>query len=115
MAHSVITLYHDRTTTVTSDFLLLRGVSKTLGRRERFALDAIVAFRLREATEYPYGRVPEWGISDDNVWFVKDPQRWRRRSAIELVLQDGRAIGFTPAHAARVAEILETRGVKRSS
>ena len=115
MAKTSVTLYHDRSLTLTSNFLMLRGVSKFLGRRENVPYENIVAFRLREGSEYPFGRVPEWGISDDNVWFTKDPQRWRRRQAIEIVLTDGRALGFSPAHASRVAEILTTQGVNRLS
>ena len=111
MAKSSGTLYHDRCLTLTTNFLNLRGVSRFLARSETFEFSQINAFRLREAREYPYERVPAWGISDDNVWFTKDSQRWRRRQAIELVLNDGRALGFTPAHASRVAEILVSRGV----
>ena len=115
MAQSSGTLYHDRCLTLTGHFLSLRGVSRFLGRHETIKFTDIVAFRLRSASEYPFERVPSWGISDDNVWFTKDSQRWRRRYAIEIVLQDGRALGFTPAHASRVAEILVSRGVAQLS
>jgi hypothetical protein len=50
-------------------------------------------------------------LSDDNVWFTKDTNRWRRHESIEIVLTSGRAIGFTPAHSARVAEILVKLGL----
>ena len=113
MAKSSGTLYHDRCLTITINFISITGVSRFLGRKETFEFTQIVAFRLRDAREYPFDRVPAWGISDDNVWFTKDSQRWRRRQAIELVLQDGRALGFTPAHASRVAEILASRGVSQ--
>ncbi|CAB4868427.1 unannotated protein [freshwater metagenome] len=113
MAKSSGTLYHDRSVTLTQNFLNLRGVSRILGRSETIEFPQIVAFRLRDAREYPFERVPAWGISDDNVWFTKDSQRWRRRQAIELVLHDGRALGFTPAHGSRVAEILVSRGVSQ--
>ncbi len=115
MANTSVTLYHDRSLTLTSNFLILRGVSKFLGRRESLAYESMVAFRLREASEYPFGRIPEWGVSDDKVWFTKDPQRWRRRQAIEIIFADGRALGFSPAHASRVAEILTSQGVNRLS
>jgi hypothetical protein len=115
MAKSSGTLYHDRCLTLTGDFLMLRGVSRFLGRSELIEFSQIAAFRLREARDYPFERVPSWGISDDNVWFTKDSQRWRRRQAIELVLKDGRALGFTPAHASRVAEILSGRRVPQLS
>ena len=111
MAKSSGTLYHDRCLTLTNNFLNLRGVSRFLARSESIEFSQIKAFRLREARDYPYERVPAWGISDDNVWFTKDSQRWRRRQAIELVLHDGRALGFTPAHASRVTEILVGLGV----
>lgn len=113
MAKTSVTLYHDRSLTLTSNFLMLRGVSKFLGRRENISYENIVAFRLRDAAEYRFSRVPDWGISDDNVWFTKDPHRWRRRQAIEIVLADGRALGFSPAHASRVADILSAQGVNR--
>ena len=115
VAKSSGTLYHDRCLTLTNHFLMLHGVSRFLGRKETIEFAQIVAFRLREAREYPFEQVPSWGISDDNVWFTKDSQRWRRRQAIELVLQDGRALGFTPAHASRVAEILSGRGISQLS
>ena len=106
-------LYHDRSLMLTSHFLVVRGVSRFLGRRTSIEYSQIVAFRLRDAREYPFERVPDRGISDDNVWFAKDPQRWRRRHAIELVMRDGRALGFTPAHASRVVELLISRGVSQ--
>ncbi len=115
MAKSSGTLYHDRCLALTSHFLILHGVSRFLGRKETIEFPQIVAFRLRNASEYPFEQVPSWGISDDNVWFTKDSQRWRRREAIELVLRDGRALGCTPAHASRVAEILISRGVSQLS
>ena len=115
MTKSSGTLYHDRCLTLTNDFLVVKGASRFLGRKEEIKFSQIVAFRLRDAREYPFAQVPSWGISDDNVWFTKDSQRWRRRQAIELVLQEGRALGFTPAHANRVAEILIGRGVSQIS
>jgi hypothetical protein len=115
VAKSSGTLYRDQCLTLTNHFLMLHGVSRFLGRKETIEFPQIVAFRLREAREYPFEQVPSWGISDDNVWFTKDSQRWRRRQAIELVLRDGRALGFTPAHASRVAEILISRGVSQLS
>ena len=113
VTESSLTLYHDRSLTLTRHFLVLRGVSRLLGRRATIEYSQILAFRLRDARDYPSGRVPAWGISDDNVWFAKDPQRRRREHAIELVMKDGRALGVTPAHASRVAELLIGRGVSR--
>jgi|GEM_PF-1312159 hypothetical protein len=115
MAKSSKTLYHDRCLTLTSHFLVLNGVSRFLGRKETIEFTQIVAFRLRGAREYPFEQAPSWGNSDDNVWFTKDSQRWRRQEAIEIVLRDGRALGFTPAHASRVAEIFIARGVSQLS
>ena len=106
MSPIVVTLYHDRILTITNSYLIISGVSRILGRRERIPVDAIAGFRLRDESTYPHGQIPRQGLSDDNVWFTKDSNRWRRHEAIEIVLHDGRAIGFSPAHASRVSDIL---------
>ena len=107
----VVTLYHDRILTVTSSALIVSGVSRILGRRERFPVEAIAGFRLRHESTYPHHQIPRQGLSDDNVWFTKDSNRWRRHEAIEIVLRNGRAVGFSPAHASRVSDILLKLGL----
>lgn len=111
MSPIVVTLYHDRILTVTNTTLVLSGVSRILGRRERIAVEKVVGFRVRHESTYPHGQIPRQGLSDDNVWFTKDVNRWRRHEAIEIVLTSGRALGFTPAHTARVAGILVKLGL----
>ena len=111
MSPIVVTLYHDRILTVTTSTLVISGVSRILGRRERIPVERVAGFRVRHESTYPHGQIPRQGLSDDNVWFTKDTNRWRRHEAIEIVLTSGRAIGFTPAHSARVAEILVKLGL----
>lgn len=111
MSPIVVTLYHDRILTVTNSSLVLSGVSRILGRRERIPVEAIAGFRLRQDDTYPHRQIPRQGLSDDNVWFTKDVNRWRRHEAIEIVLHDGRAIGFSPAHASRVHDIFLKLGL----
>ena len=110
----VVTLYHDSTVTITTDYVVVSGATRVLSRRVRIPLSDIVAFRYRADAAYPHGRVPQQGLSDDDVWFTRDSRRWRRKDAIEIVLNTGKAYGFTPAHATRVAEIFEKQGVSRS-
>lgn len=111
MSPIVVTLYHDRVLTVTNSSLVLSGVSRILGRRERIPVEVIAGFRVRHESSYPHGQIPRQGLSDDNVWFTKDANRWRRHEAVEIVLRDGRAIGFSPAHASRVSEIFLKLGL----
>ena len=111
MSPIVVTLYHDRILTVTSTSLVVSGVSRIFGRRERIPLEEIAGFRLRHESSYPHGQIPRQGLSDDNVWFTKDSNRWRRHEAIELLMKNGRAIGFSPAHASRVNEIFLKLGL----
>ena len=111
MSPIVVTLYHDRILTVTNSSLVVSGVSRIMGRRERIPLESIAGFRTRHESSYPHGQIPRQGLSDDNVWFTKDANRWRRHEAIEIVLHDGRAIGFSPAHASRVNDILLKLGL----
>jgi hypothetical protein len=111
MSPIVVTLYHDRILTVTNSTLVVSGASKILGRRERIPLASVAGFRIRHESTYPNDQIPRQGLSDDNVWFTKDANRWRRHEAIEMVLKSGRAVGFTPAHSARVAEIFIKLGL----
>jgi hypothetical protein len=111
MSPIVVTLYHDRILTVTNSSLIVSGASRFLSRRERIPLDHVAGFRMRHESTYPHGKIPRQGLSDDNVWFTKDTNRWRRHEAIEIVLKDGRAIGFSPAHASRVNDIFLKLGL----
>jgi len=111
MSPIVVTLYHDRILTITNSSLIISGASRIFGRRERIPVELVAGFRLRDESTYPHGQIPRQGLSDDGVWFTKDSNRWRRHEAIEVVLRDGRAIGFSPAHAVRVSDILLKLGL----
>jgi hypothetical protein len=104
-------LYHDRTIALTDEAMVIRGFTRILGRPRRVALADIVSFRLRERSNFPDGRLPPWGLDDEGVWYTRDRRRFRRAAAIELVLGDRVRVGFSPAHAGRVRDLLLQRGV----
>ena len=100
------TLYQDQSVSLTSDDLVIRGMSRVLGRTRRVPLTTILEFRLRSRAEYPDGQLPSWGKDDQGVWFTRDSRRWRRSVAFEISLTDGEVIGFSPAHPERLRDLL---------
>jgi len=99
-------LYQDRTAALMDDALVLRGFTKILGRPRRLALSQIVAFRVRERSDFPDEELPSWGKDDRGVWYTRDPRRWRRMQSIELTLDNGDQFGFSPAHLNRFRELM---------
>lgn len=105
-------LYEDNAVVLTSDELMLRGFTKFFARPRRVPLAGIANVHLRDRSEYPNGQLPRWGTSDEGVWYTRDRRRFRRQTAIELTFANGEKVGFTPAHAARVRDLLVQHSVK---
>lgn len=105
-------LYQDHTAALTDEALVLRGFTKFFGRSRRVALTGIKEFAMRDRAEFAQGQFPSWGVSDEGVWYTRDPRRYRRSTAIELVFTNGESVGFTPAHAGRFRDLLLQLGVK---
>jgi hypothetical protein len=105
-------LYQDHATALSSDAIVVRRFTKILGRSRRIALGDIEWFTVRDRSEFPEQRLPDWGVSHDGVWYTRDRSRWRCRGAVEMALRGGHVIGFTPAHPARIRDLLVRQGVK---
>lgn len=105
------TLYEDQTVALTSTALVLRGATRFLGRTRRVYVADLVTFELKHRAAYPNQQLPRRGKSETGVWFTRDPRRWKRSVAIEIHLKNGESLGFTPAHAGRVEELLTRLGV----
>lgn len=105
-------LYEDNTAALTSDTIVLRGFTKFLGRTRRIPLTGIVSFHVRERADFPHMQLPAHGTSDDGVWYTRDRKRFRRQAAIEVTFANGERVGFTPAHAHRVHDLLVAHHVK---
>lgn len=99
-------LYSDSICTLTAKTVTVRGATKFLGRRVTIDLSRVQRFAYREKQAFPNGQLPSHGIADDGTWFTRDGSRWRRRGALLLLLDDGTKLGFTPAHAQRVRDLL---------
>jgi hypothetical protein len=105
-------LYEDNTAALTSDALVLRGFTKIFGRPRRIPLSGVTTVHVRERSEFPNGQLPPFGITDDGVWYTRDRRRFRRHVAIELTFANGEKVGFTPAHASRLRDLLVQHNVK---
>lgn len=105
-------LYEDNAIIVTSDALVLNGFTKLFGRPRRIPLAGIATVHLRDRSEFASGQLPSWGASDDGVWYTRDRRRFRRQTAVELAFVNGEKVGFTPAHAARVRDLLVQHAVR---
>jgi hypothetical protein len=104
-------LYQDQTAALTSDALALKGFTKILGRRRRINIADISKVTLRERSEFPNGQLPHWGLDDNGVWYTRDRRRYRRATAVEITIVNGDVVGFTPAHASRLRDLLVSLGV----
>ena len=105
------TLYDDHAVALTSDTLVLRGFTKFLGRARRIPLSNITNFRVRPRAQFDQNQLPGWGLNDDGVWYTRDRRRYRRDASIEIQFSSHEPVGFTPAHVARVRELLLKQGV----
>lgn len=104
-------LYQDHSAVLTSEVLALRGFTKILGRARRVPLDQIVSFRVRQRSEFPDEQLPRWGLNEQGVWYTRDRHRWRCRATIELKFATREPVGFSPAHASRLRDLLVGLGV----
>jgi hypothetical protein len=66
---------------------------------------------IRDRSDFPSERLPEWGVDDEGTWFTRDSRRYQRQQAVILTFESGERVGLTPAHAQRFHDLLQQLGV----
>jgi hypothetical protein len=105
-------LYHDSVVKLSKEFLTVNGAGRFIPLARTWRLADISEFALIPREQYRYEQLPRWGRTEDNVWFTRDPRRWRRHFAVVISTPQGK-IGFSPTHAERFADLLHAAGITR--